>query len=370
MRVDRRGLIAAYNHGLGASRGAIVAFVDDDAVPSANWLEAVVRTFGRDGQIAAVGGRDMIVADGRVIEADRRRILTGAHEVGRIQWFGRMIGNHHVGVGEARDVDVLKGVNMSFRRAAVMGHGFDERLQGRGVEIHSELSICLPLRRKGLRVVYDPRIVVRHYPAPRRYGYGRDELGGEAMRAAVHNEALAILDYFGALRRLIFMAWGFVCGATHGPGLIILARDLVEGRPAAWSRFSAAQRGRLAAWRSRRTERSVPLALRHVAERPTAGPAVSCGREPPEPAASVVVATYRRMDRLAACLAGLRSQARPPDEVVVVVHSSDEESARLVEGSASDWPALRCVRRRPARFCGGVQPRSWSIARDDRRVCR
>ena len=278
--------MAAYNRGLGASRGTIVAFVDDDAVPSANWLEAVVRTFGRDGQIAAVGGRDMIVADGRVIEADRRRILrlSGAHEVGRIQWFGRMIGNHHVGVGEARDVDVLKGVNMSFRREAVMGHGFDERLRGRGTQMHSELSICLPLRRQGLRLVYDPGIVVYHYPAPRGLGDRSEDLGGgEVMLASAHNEALAILEYFGPLRRLIFMAWGFVCGATHGPGLTILARDLAGGRPAAWSRFSAAQRGRLAAWKTRQTTSRAPAALvaepgiERKSDRPNGGASVAHG---------------------------------------------------------------------------------------------
>jgi len=265
VRVDRRGLVAAYNRGLAASRGAIVAFVDDDAVPSVNWLEAVVATFGRDGQIAAVGGRDLVVADGRVIEAGRRRILagrSGAPEVGRIQWFGRMIGNHHLGVGEARDVDVLKGVNMSFRREAVIGHGFDERLRGRGTQMHSELSICLPLRRRGFRLVYDPGIVVHHYPAPRGLGDRQEDLGGgKVMLASAHNEALAILEYFGPLRRLVFMAWGFVCGATHAPGLTVLARDLAQGRPAAWSRFTAAQRGRLAAWKTRRTTRRVPAAL-------------------------------------------------------------------------------------------------------------
>jgi hypothetical protein len=265
VQVDRHGSVAAYNRGLGASRGSIVAFVDDDAVPSENWLEAVIRTFGRDERIAAVGGRDLMVAGGRVIEADGGRILaglSGAHEVGRIQWFGRMIGNHHLGVGEARDVDVLKGVNMSFRREAVIGHGFDERLRGRGTQMHSELSICLPLRRRGLRLVYDPAIIVHHYPAPRGLGDRReDHGGGEVMLASAHNEALAILEHFGSLRRLMFMGWGFVCGATHAPGLAVLARDLAERRPAAWSRFSAAQRGRLAAWKTRRTARGVPAAL-------------------------------------------------------------------------------------------------------------
>jgi cellulose synthase/poly-beta-1,6-N-acetylglucosamine synthase-like glycosyltransferase len=348
VRLERHGLVAAYNQGLAASQGAIVAFVDDDAVPSKTWLEGILRTFGRDEEIVAVGGRDMVMVDGRGVEDGRPRILarlSGGHEVGRIRWFGRMIGNHHVGVGEARDVHVLKGVNMSFRRAAVVRHGFDERLRGRGVEVHSELSICLPLIRRGLRVVYDPGIVVWHYPAPRRYGIGRDELGGEAMFAAAHNEALAILDHFGPLQRLTFMTWGFVSGTTHSPGLAVLARDLMEERPAAWSRFTAAQRGRLAACRSRRAQRTTPVALRDLAAATTTTNVMgSGGRELPKPTVTVIVATYKRMDRLRECLAGLRAQTRPADEVIVVVHDSDEDTARLVEQAESQWRALRGVR--------------------------
>jgi cellulose synthase/poly-beta-1,6-N-acetylglucosamine synthase-like glycosyltransferase len=269
VRVDRHGSVPAYNRGLGASRGAIVAFVDDDAVPSADWLDGIVRTFGRDERIVGVGGRDMVVADGRVVEATGRPSLgrlSGASDVGRIQWFGRMIANHHVGTGEARDVDVLKGVNMSFRRAAVAAHGFDERLRGRGTQMHSELSICLPLRRQGLRLVYDPGIVVHHHPASRPRGDRRDILGGEAMFTAAHNEALAILEHFGPLRRLVFMAWGFAIGVTHSPGVAVLVRDLIDGRPDPWSRFRAAQRGRLAAWRTRNTARLIPVALLDGAE--------------------------------------------------------------------------------------------------------
>jgi hypothetical protein len=41
----------------------------------------------------------------------------------------------------------------------------------------------------------------------------------------------------------------------------------------------------------------------------------------------VVVKTYRRTDRLVACLEGLASQTRAPEEVVVVVNAVDPKSA-------------------------------------------
>src|SRR5262245_65343477 len=61
--VRRHGLVAALNGGLAAARGAIVAFVDDDAVPAADWLSRLEATYARDERIAAVGGRDILVAD-------------------------------------------------------------------------------------------------------------------------------------------------------------------------------------------------------------------------------------------------------------------------------------------------------------------
>jgi GT2 family glycosyltransferase len=259
--VEIDGSVASYNRGLAAARGAIVAYIDDDAVPAPDWLVRIVDTFAQDERIAAVGGRDVIVADGGVIGRGRQRFRsrrTTRLEVGRIQWFGRMIANHHLGTGAARDVDVLKGVNMSFRRVAVAAHGFDGRLRGRGAQVHSELSICLPLRRRGLRVVYDPGIVVTHFPAARPHGDERDDVGRRSVSDSAHNEALAILDYFGPTRRIVFAVWGLAVGTTGAPGAAVLLRDLVGGTAGAWTRFGAAQHGRAAAWKTRRTGRRAP----------------------------------------------------------------------------------------------------------------
>jgi cellulose synthase/poly-beta-1,6-N-acetylglucosamine synthase-like glycosyltransferase len=336
VRASRRGLVSAYNCGLAAVREPMVAFIDDDAVPSEHWLAGIVKTFSEDERIAAVGGRDVIFVNGQV-RPPRQGIdlrgLLGPPHVGRIQWFGRMLGNHHTGVGPARDVDILKGVNMAFRTAAILPLGFDERLRGRGVEIHSELSICLPLRRRGLRVVYDPEIVVTHHPAPRRYGDPRDASDQAAVSAASHNEALALLDHFGPLRRLVFSVWAVGIGATHAPGFGILLRDLVARRPDAVRRFAGTQRGRAAAWRTHRTARQVPVALRSAP--PLGRPALET--------ASVVVATYRRPEQLSRCLEGLRLQTEPPAEVIVVVHANDDGTARLVDARVREWPELRRV---------------------------
>jgi GT2 family glycosyltransferase len=260
--VDRVGVVAAQNQGLAVATGTIVAFCDDDAIPYPDWAERLMATFARDGRIAAVGGRDVIHIDGGVLGADaprRWRRLLGPSPVGRIQWWGRMTGNHHRADARACDADILKGVNMAFRRSQVIGLGFDERLQGKGAIVHHELSICLPLRRRGLRVVYDPAILVAHHPAVRAAGDHRTDDRAEVITVLSYNEALSILDYFARSRRVVFMIWAFMVGTGGAPGLAVVLRDLAAGRPSTWSRFGAAQRGRLRAWRTHRTVRRAGL---------------------------------------------------------------------------------------------------------------
>jgi len=262
--VQRGGLVAAENQGLAAATGTIVAYCDDDAVPCQDWAERLLATFARDERIAAVGGRDVVHLDGRVFGADPRRgwrRVLGSPPVGRIQWCGRMTGNHHRADARACDADILKGVNMAFRRSQVIDLGFDERLQGNGAIVHTEPSICLPLRKRGLRVVYDPQILVSHHPAVRAAGDHRTDPPPTVIAEVSHNEALSVLDYFGPSRRLVFILWAFTIGTGGAPGLAVLTRDLIAGRPGARSRFAAAQRGRLRAWRTHRSGRRAPLAF-------------------------------------------------------------------------------------------------------------
>ena len=155
--VDAPGVLTAMRAGARCAGGDYIGFVDDDAEAHQDWLERVMAHFA-DPSVGAVGGRD-------IVDPEPRVRLQG--DVGRITRFGKLVANHHLGAGPARDVDVLKGANMAFRRAAVAGHGFDTRLSGLGAQPHSELSICLPLRKRGLRLVYDPAIVVHHHPASR-----------------------------------------------------------------------------------------------------------------------------------------------------------------------------------------------------------
>ncbi|HEY6888078.1 MAG TPA: glycosyltransferase family A protein [Solirubrobacter sp.] len=323
------GSVAALNAGIDAATAEVVALVDDDAIPGPDWLERILATFALDPRIAAVGGRDVVHTSGTILGRADQGVLgrvRGAPAVGRIQWFGRHVGNHHIGEGAARDVDVLKGANMAFLRRAVLGHRYDERLRGRGAQPHSELSICLPLRRRGLRLVYDPAIVVDHHPAPRPAGDSRVVLDREAVFDWTFNETLQLLDHLPPSRRVALGVWGSLVGTKRAPGLVSLARHALARHSDAWPTLVTAQQARLAAWR---THRATPRRW-SVAGDADAG-------------ITVVVTTYRRTRTLGPCLDGLAAQTRPPEEVVVVVHAADEESAPFVDARAAEWPQLRRV---------------------------
>jgi GT2 family glycosyltransferase len=243
--VAEHGVVAALNAGLAAANQDIVVFTDDDALPRPDWLARIERHYLDDPRTGGVGGRDCLT--GYPEQGTR-------YKVGRLQWWGRLVGNHHLGAGPARDVDVLKGVNMSFRRAALHDHRFDPRLRGAGAQVHNEVGFCLRLRRLGWRLVYDPAIIVDHEWGPRFDDDQRDSFHALAARQATHNETLSILDHLGGLRRAVFVGWAFAVGTLAAPGMVQWVRFLLTGRSAAGRRLLASWQGRVDAlhtwWRS------------------------------------------------------------------------------------------------------------------------
>ncbi len=215
----RPGVVRALNEGIAASSGEIVCLIDDDAEARPDWISRILETFATDPRIGAVGGRDWVFYNGQLED--------GANSnVGTISWFGRVTGNHHLGVGPPRDVAVLKGVNLSVRGELVRQVGFDTRLLGIATEHHWEIGLCLRLVRMGCRIVYDPAVAVDHRPQP-RVAEPR-EFGSRQVRDAVHNETLALLEHLPHMRRAAHLFWTTAIGTRGAPGLAQSARLLLS----------------------------------------------------------------------------------------------------------------------------------------------
>jgi glycosyltransferase involved in cell wall biosynthesis len=242
--VSRPGVVGQMNAGAAASSGDVVALTDDDSAPHRDWLARILATYASDPQIGAVGGRDWIYREGG-------RLIDGSEPVvGTVDWLGRATGNHHLGVGPARDVDILKGVNLSVRGELLRELGFDERLVGVSTQDHWELSLCLAVRRRGLRIVYDPSIAVDHFPAPR---VNDSRLFNDSeLRDSVHNYTLAMLEHLPGWRQPLHLLWRFAVGTGSNPGLLQVARLAPNGPRSAWSSFVATQEGQLRALRTYR----------------------------------------------------------------------------------------------------------------------
>lgn len=236
--VDEPGQVAALNRGLEAATGDVIAITDDDAAPRSDWVARIAAAFEADPGLGALGGRDWVHEEGRVLDGERDR-------VGKVQRSGRIIGNHHLGVGDAREVDLLKGANMSYRRAAIGDLRFDRRLRGTGAQTHNDMAFSMSVKAAGWKLVYDPLVAVDHYPAPRAGEDPRNAQTFTSMRNAAFNLHLILLGHLSPLRRETAWWWYALVGTRVYPGLLQAGLSALRAGPpsASIARWRAVRNG-------------------------------------------------------------------------------------------------------------------------------
>lgn len=259
--VDVPGVVAALNAGLGQAVGEAVAMTDDDAAPHPDWLERIARHFRADARVGGVGGRDRIFQDGRKDDwAPQAR-------VGISTWYGRTYGNHNCGVGPPRAVEALKGVCMAFRRAAVGSLRFDRRLRGQGAQVANEYLFGGAIRRAGWTLVYDPEILVDHYPSVRPDSDQRNQIDRGALRDLIHNATLGYLEYLPLSRALAILAYQLLWGSRLSPGIAAAIVYRLRGDPMALIGFREVVLGTRDGIRTFRRTRGVEVMERRAVPR-------------------------------------------------------------------------------------------------------
>lgn len=263
--VSEPGAVEAMSRGVERAGGDVLAITDDDAAPWPDWLARIEAHFQAAPSVGGVGGRDWL----RGVPP----LEFGAHNthdknsVGKVRWFGRVTGDHHLGEGQARAVDVLKGVNCAYRTALLRQAGFDARLWGRGAQVHWELALGYAVKALGYTLIYDPAVCVDHYLGAR---HDEDQrvfaFHAQAHRNSVHNETLILLEHLERAEQVVFLAWGLLLGTRVSPGLAQVARLWLKRQPHISDYFRATQSGRLAGWVSyqkhRRQDRQTQKAKR------------------------------------------------------------------------------------------------------------
>jgi glycosyltransferase involved in cell wall biosynthesis len=246
--VEVPGVVAAMNAGLRAATGDVIALTDDDTSPYPDWLRRIEAHFASDPKVGGVGGRDWQPWE----RGDK-------DPVGIVEPWGRVVGNHHLGAGPARDVDFLKGANCAYRAEPLKAVAFDERLLGQGAQVHWEMGLGLKLRRAGWRLIYDPAVALDHHLAPRHDNdlIHRGIFDGEPHHNACHNGTLFLWEHFPAPQRSLFALWMLGIGTRAEPGLLHFLIQVARRDRLAVPRLRHTMSGRMAAIRTAgRTPRS------------------------------------------------------------------------------------------------------------------
>ncbi len=159
IRLEQPGISVARNAGAGHAAGEYIAYIDDDAVPAADWVECIRTVIGEaDRPPALIGGR--ILPQWEVpLPAWWPASLRGTLSI--IEFEGR---------GEYRSASLPAklepyGANMVVHAPALRaagGFGQSSGRDGKALLSDEEVELAWRLQGEGNPVCYDSRIVVHH----------------------------------------------------------------------------------------------------------------------------------------------------------------------------------------------------------------
>lgn len=139
----------ARNIGAHEARGAVLAFIDDDAYPAKDWLEKALRDFA-DETVGAVGGPSLVPPHATFFQQVSNKVFElSSSNTGR-----------RYGRGKKAEIDVWPTCNFFVRKTIfdTVG-GFSEKYWG-----GEDTTFCYDLIKAGVKILYDPDVLVYHHP--------------------------------------------------------------------------------------------------------------------------------------------------------------------------------------------------------------
>jgi glycosyltransferase involved in cell wall biosynthesis len=193
------GKSRALNAGIREAKGEIIAFTDDDCIPSASWVANIVKEFESDSELSVLGGRVELYDEKDLPQAillsNCRTLVTNARAV--------------------CETPAIIGANMTFRKTVLeVTRGFDPLLgPGSICEAFEDLDIIYRSLRRKFKIVYSPEVIVFHNHGRRTkldenktsftYAFGRGAFYVKYfLRLDFQIVRIALRDLFGLTKTL------------------------------------------------------------------------------------------------------------------------------------------------------------------------
>ena len=204
--VGREGSARARNIGLSKAAGDVILMMDDDRIlRDANCVDAIKEDFQKDPSVGIIGGPS---------QATRKQSLDPDFFIKNAEFFTKVTGFVFLS-NSYRSKTIVSFVSCPFamRREIAGCIHYDENIRVTGYREESDYQLMA--RRKGWKILFDPRFVSYHYSHDR--GGNRGQIMRERMCWKARNHALFIKKHNTGLKRVFYMLTGFGVLALHKP---------------------------------------------------------------------------------------------------------------------------------------------------------
>ena len=152
---NNQGFIRSCNIGAKAAKGQYLYFLNNDTIVTTGWLDELLRTF-HEFPGTGLAGSKLVYPDGRLQEAGGI-IFNDAS-----CWnYGKGKDKDHINFNYARDVDYCSGASIMISKKLFFELGmFDNYF---APAYYEDTDLALKVRKKGLRVIYQPLSEVIHF---------------------------------------------------------------------------------------------------------------------------------------------------------------------------------------------------------------
>ncbi len=149
IRVPRVSPSEKRNIGVKHAKGEILAFIDDDAYPDKDWLKNAEKIF-KDKNIVALGGTGLVPPNATFFQRVSSKVYALSSGFTGIRYEK----------GKRREIDDWPTCNFFIRKKDFLdAGGFDSKYWG-----GEDTQVCYSLLKTGKKMIYDPSVVVYHYP--------------------------------------------------------------------------------------------------------------------------------------------------------------------------------------------------------------